>query len=174
MVTRRAVLRRFPGVPDVFPGLSRGLLNIAFQFPGRPARDLAHGLVKLALHLLSNAFDLVLVHDVFLQVCDRRRVTRLRQKQYRKSGAFVKQRARTNQVARFAYGKSPGTRRPGASARDMHPAAAGRLKQYDVPGALDKRDARQPLPSRGVPPSPTQRLRCSADATNSELRGNLF
>jgi len=42
MVTRRMVLRRFLGVTGVFPGLSRALLDIAFQFPG-PHAELRTG-----------------------------------------------------------------------------------------------------------------------------------
>ncbi len=77
MMTRCAVLRRFPGVTDIFPGLSRGLLDIAFEFLGPSAGDFAHCLVNHALHLLSNAFYLVLVHDAFLLICDPRRVNQI-------------------------------------------------------------------------------------------------
>jgi hypothetical protein len=106
MVTRRPVLRRFPGVTDVLPGFSRGLLHITFQFPGRSAGDLAHCLINLAPHLLSNAFDLVLVHDAFLRICDRCRVNQLRHNQYRKSASFVNEA--TGEIPGFANGKSRG------------------------------------------------------------------
>ena len=77
MMTFCAVLCRFPCITDIFPGLSCGLLNIAFEFTGRLSRDLSHCLVDLALHLLSNAFDLVLVHNAVLRKYGSRRANQI-------------------------------------------------------------------------------------------------